>query len=510
MPFEELTRQKVKHLAGSTVIFGRGLNYCRSKTVRELCLDEATLSARVLGRNDYQVEIVDDGGELRWQCSCPYDGDCCKHVVATLLTFLNQKEAIYKQAKKIKAGRRTLRSQLLKLDKKSLVDLLIRSTRKQPDWKSTLLKAVADKLSGSRSEDDLGFLYQEQFEMAFAKACDILTEHNEYGGGPEADWEVLNNVLGQIIELSKHDRLTSETRQRFIDQMISFYDWGNSGLEDAVMDALFDVCATETDWRYLVSKLRAKPSDYKLELIMNIYKDHLGQEEKYLEMREKHLRWSGDYLDLARYWKDKGDLGQAVQIAEWGVEACGRAGDLLEFLFEYHRKTDYGAALTCLKRIYQESPSLTDYKRLKEYARTRDWPELDRWCRDYLRKTEDSSLLADIHSLNQEWDQVLSYVLSDSETLFPHDWDNSHKDELAEKLIPLYPEQLLPYYKKRAQLHIDRKDRNGYHKAADYGQRLKTIYRIHLKAIEKWDNWIESLRLQYQRHPALLDEFRKL
>ena len=45
-------------------------------------------TATVEGTDDYNVEISMDGNEIEsWYCDCPYDGEICKHVVATLLAI---------------------------------------------------------------------------------------------------------------------------------------------------------------------------------------------------------------------------------------------------------------------------------------------------------------------------------------------------------------------------------------------------------------------------------------
>lgn len=49
--------------------------------------------ATVMGSEAYTVNISLEGEKIEsWHCNCPYDGDLCKHVVATLLTIRNQKK----------------------------------------------------------------------------------------------------------------------------------------------------------------------------------------------------------------------------------------------------------------------------------------------------------------------------------------------------------------------------------------------------------------------------------
>ena len=49
--------------------------------------------ATVLGTEDYTVEVtLEDDKVMDYICDCPYEGDMCKHVVATLLTIRERKK----------------------------------------------------------------------------------------------------------------------------------------------------------------------------------------------------------------------------------------------------------------------------------------------------------------------------------------------------------------------------------------------------------------------------------
>ena len=70
-----------------SVILDRALGY-QSK-VQDLEQTEAEFwQASVSGTYLYDVEIQLSGDQVSgWLCSCPYDGDMCKHVLATLLNI---------------------------------------------------------------------------------------------------------------------------------------------------------------------------------------------------------------------------------------------------------------------------------------------------------------------------------------------------------------------------------------------------------------------------------------
>jgi len=69
-------------------IFNRGKEILEEKKISEIESKENTVKAYVQGTysSEYLVKIRLRGKEVvNWSCTCPYDGDICKHVVAVLL-----------------------------------------------------------------------------------------------------------------------------------------------------------------------------------------------------------------------------------------------------------------------------------------------------------------------------------------------------------------------------------------------------------------------------------------
>lgn len=76
--------------------FKRGERYYAGGAItKRLRPNEANLEAQVSGRYDYRVSIwVKADGKIGTHCSCPYDyGGDCKHIVATLLAWVNEPES---------------------------------------------------------------------------------------------------------------------------------------------------------------------------------------------------------------------------------------------------------------------------------------------------------------------------------------------------------------------------------------------------------------------------------
>ena len=75
-------------------IWMRGEEYYEIDAVSELEeISPGEWTATVEGTDDYNVEISMDGNEIEsWYCDCPYDGEICKHVVATLLAIRDNRK----------------------------------------------------------------------------------------------------------------------------------------------------------------------------------------------------------------------------------------------------------------------------------------------------------------------------------------------------------------------------------------------------------------------------------
>jgi uncharacterized Zn finger protein len=76
--------------------FKRGQNYYTGGAITQrLRHGENSLEARVSGTDTYRVSVwVKADGDIGTHCNCPYDyGGDCKHIVATLLAWVNEPES---------------------------------------------------------------------------------------------------------------------------------------------------------------------------------------------------------------------------------------------------------------------------------------------------------------------------------------------------------------------------------------------------------------------------------
>lgn len=342
----------------------------------------------------------------------------------------------------------TLSAQLQHLPKEELVELVLLLVNTDGIKQAKLV--VLEKLEQSLGQtSDLQPVHLEKYETLWSQAAGLLDELNEYGGGDEdAEYEVCE-LLEEINELFMEEKLPAEAKSGYIDRLFQYYDEDNSGMGDILMDSIFAVAPNKDDWRHVVGKLNAVPkaadeasNHYRKELVMQIYRERLGDEEAYLRERLANLEYGMDYFDLAGFYDRRGQTEKAVEIAEEGLaKGAGRVIDLITFLKTHYReKDDYENALRLYRLAFADSPGLASYRELKSFARKDDWPALEKECLTRLADEEEEKELARIHLHEKRYDLVLKYVCADSD---PFD----EKDGLAQAISARYPEQIISYYK---------------------------------------------------------------
>jgi hypothetical protein len=123
--------------------FARGRNYyAGGAIVKRFRHSESSLEAHVSGTHTYRVLVwLKADGRIGATCNCPYDyGGDCKHIVATLLAWLNEPDSFQPPV--------DLKAVLQKRRKAELVDLLVDVFAVYPDLVDDL-----DVVSGPDDEN---------------------------------------------------------------------------------------------------------------------------------------------------------------------------------------------------------------------------------------------------------------------------------------------------------------------------------------------------------------------
>ena len=439
------------------------------------------------------------------------------------------------------------------LDNTDLCDLIDNLLDKKPGLYQLILEWFKEKQKTAPetdANDDLASLDDNLLFEYWEDARRIISEFNEYGGGPEdAEYEAYG-YLDNISELIKEGNITADAKFDFLDEAFEEYNYENSGFEDGLMDVFFEICQTKEEWEYLVKKLDEHPSKWRKKMIMRIQRKYLHDDEAYLKERMKNLQYGMDYWDLVEYYDEKGDLPKALETAEEGIlKGEGKLTELFEFLSEHFAKKEDTANLerivhtalsrqsgkkNMLDRLFEHYKLMGDYKnaketllesfgftswhssyyeeykRMKGFLKDQDWksiePEIvnkikEKNLNDYLRICLDKNMKETVIEtiLNQGSPRGRLGLLNDDGF-----------DEFADKLECDFPEKVIEYYWQKAYRNIPGGNRRTYQDAAKNLKKAKSIYMDILEDETGWTKCFSYLTCEFKNRPAFLDEVRLL
>lgn len=140
-------------------------------------------------------------------------------------------------------------------------------------------KMNVNKIKVNHEKNDIIFLSDTLLMEYWENARKIISEFNEYGGGPEEDEDKVIDWLYKISTLNREGNTSTGAKFRFLDDAFIEYAIGNSGFDDALMEIFFDICKTKQEWEYLVKKLNEFPSDWTKKLSVDIRKKYLHDDK---------------------------------------------------------------------------------------------------------------------------------------------------------------------------------------------------------------------------------------
>ena len=192
-------------------ILMRGEDYYESDAVLEIEEESpGEWIATVCGTENYEVTVSMEGNEIiAWECDCPYDGNICKHVVATFLAirdsrgkagrFLSAKEANTQLGLLGKNMPQTVKDKeveqiLLFAESDKLSDFIQKYASSHSDFKSALLETFLPKRPAKKVD------YRNEIESCFDSSYRKYLKKGRYYE-PELDWnEVSDKVDGYLAK----------------------------------------------------------------------------------------------------------------------------------------------------------------------------------------------------------------------------------------------------------------------------------------------------------------------
>ena len=191
-------------------ILVRGEEYYETGAVSELEEDSpGEWTATVEGTENYNVEISMDGKEIEsWYCDCPYDGEICKHVIATLLAIRDNEKKVNRSAfskMKVEVEEAVVIDETVDIQQllsfanpQELSQFIYEYASMHSEFKTALLnRFMAKELSATSKEKDYRVEIQKVFNDSYYNKKPRY--HNRYDDF-DCDWETVFNRMDTFLE----------------------------------------------------------------------------------------------------------------------------------------------------------------------------------------------------------------------------------------------------------------------------------------------------------------------
>lgn len=188
----------------------RGEEYYEIGAVSELEEDSpGEWTATVEGTENYNVEMSMDGKEIKsWYCDCPYDGEICKHIVATLLAIRDNEKKVNRSASskvKVEVEEAVVIDETVDIQQllsfanpQELSQFIYEYASMHPEFKTALLnRFMAKELSATSKEKDYRAEIQNVFNDSYYNRKSRY--HNRYDDF-DCDWETVFNRMDIFLE----------------------------------------------------------------------------------------------------------------------------------------------------------------------------------------------------------------------------------------------------------------------------------------------------------------------
>ncbi len=217
---------------------------------------------------------------------------------------------------------------------------------------------------------------------------------------------------------------------------------------------------------------------------------------------KKYLTTAEETLEVASRLRGLRLVAEAIEVGEHGIKLKGSKAGLGEWLGpveEAQGRTKQ--ALTAWLAAFVEHPSLETYKTIKRLAGS-GWRSLRPEVMAKLRKSYDKQVLAEVHLLEEEWDEAIQ-VAEGRDVWYPV------IEIVADGVIQHHPEWVAKISLKHAERLMSEAKSKNYPIATTWLERVKQAYKI-LEKTDEWKRYLEETKEKYKRRPALQNQLARL
>jgi Uncharacterized conserved protein len=560
----ELQEKDIEALCSESIL-SRGSAYFHEGRIVNPIIDGDVLRAECEGTlpENYRVSAKIESGEIKVECSCPYQGEVCKHAIALLYTWVNNSEIFVNIEEIVTLLKSKSKTDLVKIitrmickDPNVLQSLDLRPRKKSitaadPQVYERQIKAAIS--SYPRREGYWDYYHMDELIEKierFKESAERYIQNDEYENAiavlkpliynaieTEGDSDDSDGMLGEFIdecfeiysECLDHTLRDKNGRESFIGEMINLYLEEDYGFSDAITDLIWKHSKPE-DYDYIekiaIEKMKEFPVAYPVstydedseahhmayqrekvvEFLLGLY-ELQDQSERSLELLTRERFLGNNIFTLINRLEDSGKTDDAIRYCLEGIEKCekyerNRVKEKLASLYEVKgMDTD---ALNIYLNDFFEHASLESYKTIKSVSKKLNrWPKIQPKLLAHVEHTGPAWLLLDIFIEEDELESAIKLVKSK----FPHSTDSIVK--VARIAEESRIEDALDLYKMIVKEFTGRTGRDAYKQAVKYCKIVKLLYKKSGKVTE-WGEYIEKIRVENKRKKTLLEEFAKL
>ena len=217
---------------------------------------------------------------------------------------------------------------------------------------------------------------------------------------------------------------------------------------------------------------------------------------------EKHLTSAGDAHQMAERLRELGGVAEAIAMGERGLKLAGskvHLGEWLGPIEEAQGRTKQ--ALQVWLAAFPEHPTLPTNETLKRLA-GKTWRDLQPQVMEMLRKSHDAMTLAQVLLSEQEWDEAIKVAER-------RDVWYTVIETVADAVVPHRPEWVARMSIKQAERLMEKADSKNYPLAANWLKKAKKAY-AQMGQTQQWQAYLQKVKEQYKRRPALQAQLRRL
>lgn len=330
----------------------------------------------------------------------------------------------------------------------------------------------------------------------------------------------LEDAFRQYGLAVKQFSLKHTEKKIYIDFLVKAFAWEMSGygeITEAIKQAIDTIAESSEDYHYVIDYLKTlKNEDENSDDLIAEYYLKLHEDENYLKIRMHRLITEEHYLELAKYWKEKGDEKKHRETLEgWVIKlyeeqeadeyfSSNTKNGVLQKLLELYikQKDDKNIHRILMATATYNKKGLDLYKQLQSVAnRLGNWEETKQ---SFISLSKDDEYtLAEIYIYEKDYQTAIKLAQE-------HVTYHAVANHVAENIQHDFPKEAIFLYEKIIQEYIDHKSRSDYREAAIYAKKVKAIYESILKDPISWQKYLSDIRLRYGQFRALQDEFKEL